>query len=190
MHKRTVRPRPVPRWPVGHLGWAFAGLAEFEGRTSSFLAEGRARGERLIFVADDPRAGLWPSDLVERGALLVLSTAEVYGPERMVVASTQQATFEEALADALALGFTGLRVAADNTSLTVGADRLEAWRRWEEQADLLMQSRPITGLCAFDQTRIDTGTLDTVMSLHRTGPPPLFDEPRPPVPPEEWGGTR
>lgn len=168
-----VQRRYQPRgdWPTGHIGWSFAGLPEFEGRAGSFLAEGTTHGERLMFVADDPRPELWPKALLADGTLVVLSTADVYGPEGLVDAGAQRATFEHAVADALADGFTGLRVAADNTSVTAGPERLAAWMRWEREADRLMQVRPITGVCAFDRTRVDRDTLRTVMGVHTAGPP-------------------
>lgn len=44
------------RW-AKHIGWAFSGLAEFESRATLFLADGFHRGERLMYVADDPPRG-------------------------------------------------------------------------------------------------------------------------------------
>lgn len=157
----------MTRWPGGHLAWAFHGLSEFEGRVASFLSEGHVLGERQLFIADDPKASRWPKELMERGDLLVLSTGEVYGAARTVDTLTQRATFEASLAEAQALGYTGLRVAADSTSLTLGAERLEAWMRWEGEADRLMLAKPITGLCAFDRTRTDPATLEALISVHR-----------------------
>lgn len=179
MHEPADGPKPATQWPVGHLGWAFTGLAEFEGRAGSYLAAGHACGERLVFVADDPTPGRWPKDLVERGALLVRSTAEVYGPEQIVDVASARATFEGELEEALSLGYTGLRVIADGTSLAAGPERLEALVRWEGEADVMIQEKPISGLCAFDRARTDAGSLVTLMSLHRAGPPPLFGGRRP-----------
>ncbi|WP_415854944.1 MEDS domain-containing protein [Sinomonas sp. G460-2] len=152
---------------MGHIGWSYRGLPEFEGRVASFLAEGHARGERQVFIADEPKAGLWPRGLVERGDLLIFSTVEIYGAERIVDPPAQRIAFEATLAEALALGYTGLRVAADNTSLTSDPGRLEAWMRWEDEADSLMRTKPITGLCAFDRTRSAAATVQTLMGLHR-----------------------
>ncbi|MDQ4491312.1 MEDS domain-containing protein [Sinomonas sp. ASV486] len=166
MNERIHRPRREDRWPVGHLGWAFMGLPEFEGRVASFLVEGHARGERQVFIVDDPRAALWPKGLVERGDLLIFSTAEAYGQAMIIDAAAQRAAFESSLAQAIELGYTGLRIAADNTSLTLDPERLEAWMRWEEEAELLMQAKPITGLCAFDRTRSDAATIKALMSMH------------------------
>lgn len=154
------------RWPTGHLGWTFAGPAEFEGRTASYLAEGLARGERLVLVADDPSPELWPRPLLAQGVLVVSSTAEVYGPDRIVDPVGQRLTFQEVLGEARELGYNGVRVAADNTSLLAGDARLAAWLEWEAVADDLMRSEPITGLCAFDRTKTDARALAAAMGCH------------------------
>jgi hypothetical protein len=153
-----------------HLGWVFDGTAEFEARSGSFLARGVARSERLLVVCDDPRPHLWPASLVNEGTLVLLSTTEVYGSDRVVNPDAQRATFEQTLSDALWSGFTGLRMVADNTSLVSGPDRLAAWARWEDQAEQLMQALPITGLCAFDRTRTGVTALRTLRSIHSVTP--------------------
>jgi hypothetical protein len=86
-----------------------------------------------------------------------------------VHAATQRAAFLATFHDAIHLGFTGLRVAADNTSLTLGPERMDAWMRWEAEADDLMQAHAITGLCAFDRSRLDVGSLDRLMGVHEAG---------------------
>lgn len=156
----------APLWPTGHIGWSFSGLAEFEGWATWFLAEGAARGERLMFVCDSPRALAWPGELIGRGALVVASTSETYGADRIVDVAAQRGTFDAALAEALREGYSGVRVAADNTSLVTGPVRLAAWLLWEDEADRFMRENPLTGLCAFDQTRVDAASLSAVMDVH------------------------
>lgn len=160
------KPMQTRRWPSGHSGWCFSGAMEFEGRVASYLAEGARRGERLMLVVDDPNPGAWPHVLLDRGELLIASTAETYGVARVVDAASQRATFERVLEDALDAGFTGIRVAADNTSLIDRPDRLAAWMRWEGEADELMRARPVTGVCGFDRSRADADALSVVMGAH------------------------
>ena len=158
----------APLSSVGrHLSWVFDGPAPFHSRVSRFLADGRARGQRLIFVADNPRPGQWPTELLESGALKIASTTEVYGGDAVVDATAQRSIFAAELADALELGYTGIRVAADNTSLAVPGERLDAWLQWEQIADEFMSANPVVGLCAFDQQRIDPHALASVQQLHQ-----------------------
>lgn len=126
-----------------------------------------------MYIADDPNTSQWPKSFAVRGDLVILSTSEVYGPERMVDAASQRATFEAALAEALRDGYKGIRVAANNTSLIASPQRLSAWLQWEAEGDEFMADNPVTGLCAFDQTRADITALNAVMGLHRVIAPPV-----------------
>jgi hypothetical protein len=155
--------------PHDHIGWTFAGAAGFAALAKPFLAEGAARGERLMYVAADPDpsavAGLAPPE-----TLTVASIAEVYGASGIVDAPTQRATFAAALGDALAGGYTGIRVAADNSPLVAGETRLAAWLRWEVIADRFMAGHPVTGLCAFDREKVDVDRLRHLATLHPLSP--------------------
>ena len=156
----------IDSWPSGHLGWVFSGGPRFESAATTFLAEGAARGERRMFLADNPVVEQWPKHLVDRGELVIASVTEIYGPDRMVVAASQRETFATALVEALAEGYTGIRVAADNSSLVDTPERLQAWLAWEEVADHFMAENPVTGLCAFDRARVGSTTLSDVMGTH------------------------
>lgn len=159
--------RLADRESAGHIGWIFGGMAEFEGRATSFLAEGAAYGERLLFVCEDPRPELWPPHLRQQGRLLIESISAIYGPDRMVEPETQRDTFASVLADALREGYTGLRVMADNSSLVADRERLAVWMRWEETFSAFMAANPVTNLCAFDKTRVCAPSLQTVLGTHR-----------------------
>jgi hypothetical protein len=133
-----------------------------------FLAEGAALGERLIYVAQDPdpadMAGL--AAVVSHGALVVTSIAEVYGADHVVDPQRQFMTYTAAADEALAAGFTGIRVAADCTSLVATDKQLAAWLRWEVVADRMLSEYPITALCAIDQEKVDVETLRRLATLH------------------------
>ena len=162
--------------PHDHVGWVFSGQAEFDALAGPFLAEGADRGERLIYIAADPgpavaarlRGALGPN------AVQVASIAEVYGASGIVDAAAQRATFAAALADAVAEGYSGIRVAADNTPMVTDDQRMAAWVRWEIIADRFMSENPVTGLCAFDGNKVDVNRLRHLATLH-----PLFPADRP-----------
>jgi hypothetical protein len=166
--------------PHDHIGWAFTGTSEFAALAAPFLAEGAALGERMMYVAQDPDpqdvAGL--AGVGGAGALIVSSTADVYGADGIVDAKRQLATYTAAVDDALAAGFSGIRVAADNTPLVANEERLAAWLRWEVVADRMVSEHQITGMCAFDQEDVDASTLRRIAALHplssASGPLPQF----------------
>jgi hypothetical protein len=158
--------------PGDHICWVFAGLNGFADLARPFLAEGLARGEKLMYVAADTSparvAGL--AGLAGPPVLEVASIAEVYGASGMVDAARQRATFAAALADALAEGFTGIRVAADNTPLVTDEVRLKAWIEWEITADRFMSENLVTGLCAFDRDQVNVDRLRHLATLHPLSP--------------------
>ena len=168
MRSHGIRFECLKLRPHDHVGWVFSGQAEFDALTGPFLAEGADRGERLIYVAADPgpaaaarlRGALGPD------AVQVASIAEVYGASGMVDAAAQRETFATALADALADGYSGIRVAADNTPMVTDDQRMAAWVRWEITADRFMSENPVTGLCAFDGNKVDVNRLRHLAMLH------------------------
>jgi hypothetical protein len=166
--------------PHDHIGWVYSGSDQFAALARTFLADGARKGERLIYVAEDPdRDGPGAlDDLIDAGVLQVASVEEIYGPSGVVDAVRQRATFAEALAQARADGYTGIRVAADNTPLLDGERRFQAWLRWELVADRFMSENPVTGLCAFDRDRVDIDRLRHTATLHpllsSTSPVPQF----------------
>ena len=158
--------------PHDHIGWIFSGPGEFAALAEPFLAEGAVRNERLMYVAEDPDMtafGQW-TEALPPGTLMAATVAAVYGQSGIVDAAKQRATFAQVLAEALAAGYSGIRVAADNTPLLLDQERIEAWIRWETVADHFMSENPVTGLCAFDKTRIDVGTLRRLATVHPVWP--------------------
>jgi DcmR-like sensory protein len=168
MRSHGIRFECLRMRPHDHIGWVFDGPAGFDALAAPFLAEGAARGERLMYVTADPD----PAVAARYGSILgprtfqVASIAEVYGASGLVDATSQRATFASAVALALAEGFTGIRVAADNTPLVADKVRLAAWMRWEITADKFMSENQVTGLCAFDRTRVDVDRLRHLATLH------------------------
>jgi hypothetical protein len=162
--------------PHDHVGWVFSGQTEFDALAGPFLAEGADRGERLIYVAADPgpAAAARLRSALGQDAVQVASIAEVYGASGIVDAAAQRATFAAVLADAVAEGYSGIRVAADNTPMVTDDQRMAAWVRWEIIADRFMSENPVTGLCAFDANKVDVNRLRHLATLH-----PLFPADRP-----------
>ena len=144
------------------------GAGEFPVLAAPFLAEGAALGEFLMYVAQDPDPAdvARLNDLLDRDTLLVMSTAEVYGSSGVVDPARQRETYAGVLAEALATGFTGVRVAADCTKLVSDEERLRAWTRWEVVADRFIAENQVTALCAFDREAVDVSRLRHLATLH------------------------
>lgn len=121
-----------------------------------------------MYISESPRPATRARLLNHYGprVITVARTSEVYGESCVVDPDAQRARFAAALADALSAGFSGLRIAADNTPLVSDDERLEAWIRWEHVADRFMDANPVTGLCAFDGQRVDVNRLRHLSTLH------------------------
>lgn len=168
MREHGVRAECIRMRPHDHIGWIVDGPAGFDAVTAPFLAEGAARNEWLVYVAADPDPAA-PARLgrgIASHGVQVASVAEVYGPSGIVDAAAQRAAFAGLLRQALADGYAGIRVAADNTPLVTGEDRFAAWVRWELTADQFMAANPVTGLCTFDRQQTDVGRLRHLATLH------------------------
>jgi hypothetical protein len=154
--------------PHDHIGWVFTDSDGFAALVRPFLAEGAALGEKLMYVAEDPGPETVTAlaDVGRPPVLQVASIAEVYGGSGIVDAARQRATFAAALAEAITEGYSGIRVAADNTPLVTDETRLAAWVEWEIVADRFMSEQPVTGLCAFNQDRVDVDRLRHLATLH------------------------
>jgi MEDS: MEthanogen/methylotroph, DcmR Sensory domain/STAS domain len=136
------------------------------------LAEGARRNEKLMFVADAPDvarlqgiAGL--DELLSVGQLELAPVEAVYGGSGAFSPKAQLATFEAVLADALAAGYTGIRVVADNTSLATGDDAaFHRWLRWEQVTDRFQSSANVTGICYFDGRKLSSDRRADLAAIH------------------------
>jgi hypothetical protein len=168
MRSSGIRAEAIDMKPCDHIGWVHRGRDQFTALARAFLAEGSACGEKLLYVAEQPEPD-GPAGLASTLAPSVLQVAtidEVYGSSGIVDAMTQRDTFAKALAAARAEGFTGIRVAADNTALVTDEAGFRAWLGWELAADQFMAANPVTGLCAFDRDRVAVDRLRHLATLH------------------------
>jgi hypothetical protein len=157
-----------------HSCWVFDDPADFRTHAVAFLTDGLVRGHRVRYIGqgdvDTLRAHLAPLDRLPQarrpGAVevrcLVPTTAcvDVAG-----LVATYAADTDAALAD----GFTGLRVAADSTSLVRTPEQLDAFARYEHRVDRLMTGIPFSGLCGFQRCELGDDTVAELACLHAGG---------------------
>lgn len=158
--------------PHDHAVWFGDGPGELYAMASGALAEGLRRNEKLMFIAQDPNpaelVGLGDVEwLLAKGWLEAVSVASVYGSGRAFSAATQLAAFQSVLSDALADGYSGIRVVADNTPLAGGSDeQFERWLAWEQTTDHFQAAAPVTGICFFDRTALSRQRQADLAALH------------------------
>ena len=147
--------------PHDHVAWCGDGAAGFLRLAGQVFATA-ADGERLVLVGDLDRLSADASELfadqVERGRLRMVDVGEAYRPlleGGAGSAAGQLDAFRRDLDTALAAGWSGLRVAADNTAVLAGTDELERrWLAWEQLTDRWQSLMPVTGVCYFDRRRV------------------------------------
>ncbi|TXL61394.1 MEDS domain-containing protein [Aeromicrobium terrae] len=156
----------------GHACWGYNSLdGDFAAAAVPFLHEGLDLGQRLAFVggpeAEKAVRELEPMrSLVDDGTLQVMPFDAIYPGGRRMSNQDQWALYSGATDQAIADGFTGLRVLAEVTSLVGPA---EAWLHhvaWEAYADRRMAGRQLAALCCFDRSLTDDDALGSIASAH------------------------
>lgn len=142
-----------------HVCFTYTSDEEFADAAVAFLADGRARGERMQLVADATAAELRSlvdplgdvDALVASGALLLQPPEELYAFADAFSAEDQLDAYARATERALADGFTGLCTVADVTAVVAVADIRPEFARWEHFVERYIASHPCAGLCAYDR---------------------------------------
>lgn len=161
-----------------HICWTYDAVEERDRILVDFLMDGLARGERTLYYGHDGSEdtiaqrladlGLDLAELGARNALRFGDSRDAYAPGGEFDPDARLAEFEAAAEAALAEGFTGLRVAAENTWLLDDAEICRAWPSYELRADLLTARLPIIGMCAYDLNEIHFDAVPLIAGLHRS----------------------
>lgn len=153
-----------------HTAWCGEGPRQLHRLAASVFDEAAQRNELMLLVSDQPRPE-WLVDLehldalLERGDLRLASVDAVYANFFDPVAQLHQ--FEATLEQALAEGYSGLSVVADNSRMVEGSDEdFDAWLAWEATADQLQLNRQVLGVCYFDLQRVPTERLAQLAAMH------------------------
>ncbi|GGP41260.1 MEDS domain-containing protein [Saccharothrix coeruleofusca] len=162
-----------------HVCWPYDDPADFRRRAVEFLADGLALGQRAWYVADsddevmrghlDELPGA--AEALERGALQLHPIGETYRSGQVVTPADQVAAYAAATDQALADGYTGLRVAAEATPMVRTEASLEAFCRYEHQVDRYMAGRPFAAMCAYDRHELSEEAIGNLACMHPASGP-------------------
>jgi hypothetical protein len=154
-------------------------MDEFDAIAVPFLAAGAALGQRLMYVGREPGAVV-TSQLASLGpeGVRTVSVPEVYGAAGVFDPPALLAFFAAVFVDAINAGYSGLRVAADTTTMVTGDADMNIWYRWEIIVDRFVSENPATALCAFNGDKVNINRLRHLATLHplssASGPLPRF----------------
>jgi len=162
--------------PGQHLCLIYEDAAQQMASVASFVKAGLARGECCLYAADADTtaelaaalaaAGVDVPRELERGALVLLTKRDTYlrggrfEPEAMIT------LLHQALQDALAAGFIGLRATSEMTwalGPEVGCDRLV---EYEARLNTFLAGARALALCQYHRSRFAPAILREVLRTH------------------------
>jgi anti-anti-sigma factor len=158
-----------------HICWVYDEDDEaFDRAVRRFLAGGLERRERVLVIGNrvidsigTPADGFGDAAaLLADGALRTLTTAEAYEAAGEFVPHVQRTFYDDATQEALADGYTGLRVVAEVTALAEDPVGRATLAEWEHLADeYVAQESGFTAMCAYS-SRLSPDALADVASVH------------------------
>ncbi|MGR6318337.1 MEDS domain-containing protein [Micromonospora soli] len=164
----------TPCRAYGHSCLAYGDPATFDAHAVPYLAAGLAAGERVWLVApgapDDlaRRLDRLPGlpDALRRGAAVLVPVEQAYRAGGIIDPETQVRAYAAATEEALAAGYTGLRVMAEATSLVRTPAQRDAFARYEHLIDRYIRRRPMSAICAYDRRELDDRAIAELACLH------------------------
>ena len=162
--------------PGDHLCFLFQSEAEHLAVMAPFLFQGLAAGEKVIYLADRnaPRVilgylkkqGLKVEPYMQRGQLQILDAASVYldgglfDPD--MVLSRVQGEAEQALAE----GYSALRVTGEMTWATRGYLGSERLAEYEARLNEFFPGSRCLAICQYDRRQFDPVLLMDILATH------------------------
>jgi anti-anti-sigma factor len=174
-----------------HVCWTYASDAERREVLVEFLGEGLAAAEKVVClvrrgtepdVADIvAAAGYDARDLLAGGRLVVAAAEDAYLQDGTFDPAACIRSYEAFVREAVAEGFTGIRVFGEVGWLLRLPEAREAWASYEFQAGALAARLPVVALCGYDERECDQAALELVAAIHtstlsadsRRQPPPF-----------------
>lgn len=158
----------------GHACLAYDDPAALDARAVAHLAAGLAAGEQVWLVAPgDPDSLARRLDrlpgldaALRRRALRLLPVEDAYRHDEVVDPEKQVRAYAAATGDALAAGYTGLRVFAEATMLVRSPAQREAFTRYEHLIDHWMRRHPMSAVCAYDRRELSEAAIAELACMH------------------------
>ncbi|PPS77009.1 hypothetical protein BV882_02450 [Streptomyces sp. 46] len=162
--------------PGDHLCFAFADDAEQRRMVSAYLADGLARGERVLYFVDRhaPAAvlswlrsgGVDPDAAAASGQLRVATAEESYLASGVFDPDAMVASLQEEARDSLAAGYAGLRVSGEMSWALRDAPGLGRLEEYETKVHSVFAGRPASAICQYDARQFNPEQLRMFEQCH------------------------
>jgi hypothetical protein len=173
--------------PGTHLCALYQGEAELEQIAATFVSNGLAAGDRVLYVASDRPAATVRTALEAHqvpagpaaavGQLVVKDFSAAYGEPGQLDLAEMEAGFRAAGRQARADGFGGLRVAAEMGDFAESIGSVERLLEWERYCTPLQREEGITLVCQYDQRRFSHLQAAMIAHEHAGSAPESAPEP-------------
>jgi ABC-type transporter Mla MlaB component len=159
-----------------HVCWPYQHHGQFRDAAIQYVSDGLLLGERVVCVVDDDDvdALVGLGHVVGHGsptahdpALQFMSLSEAEGQMSPGRPEDRLAFYDAAVRQALADGYSGLRVLAEVTGLLVDPDRRPDQVSWEHLADEYMASNDgLSAMCAYRTDLLGSDAVADVACVH------------------------
>lgn len=157
-----------------HICWVFDTPDEYRSLAGRFLADGLAGGLRVVFIAgwarDDELDGIDGFAAARAAGAAEVRNLGAYGAVPAIDPDAQLQAFAEMTAQAVADGFSGLRVAADTTPLLRSEAARAAFARYEFMVDGHMARQPMSAMCGYNRTELSRDAMAELAGMHPLAP--------------------
>lgn len=190
LEHRTRRVAQIEDARVGdHVCWAYDDHAGFLRSVVRYIDAGLSAGERVACLLSafslNQIGDLFPErahDLnlaADRGALILGDVLVAYMPSGVFDPEFRLREYESMAHQALADGFTALRVLGEATAIVNYPSWEGLWPGYELRADIMTSRSQLIAVCAYDATMLDARALAMLRSVHpawvgETSPRPTF----------------
>jgi ABC-type transporter Mla MlaB component len=156
------------------------------GVVGAYVAEGLRRGERVaVYTRGNAGESLLPASLTradiarltDSGQLVLRSAEDGYFSGGGFDGAAQAADFEDFADKAVAEGYEGLRVYADNGWMPGELENPLDWLEYELRISQTIHDRRLTGLCGFEAADGDVVSLSLIDAVHPERVMPADDRP-------------
>lgn len=175
--RRTAGLREAADLRLGdHICWTYSSDEEHRAVLTAFVAEGLQAGQRIAHVA--PRGeelrlieylgdcGVDAAALIDGGRLVLGSAEKAYYPNGAFDPEDSLLGFRAMAEQAVADGYTGLRVAGENGWILADWLHRATWPGYEVRVDRIIAGLPLIGMCSFNLRECGEEIIELMDAVH------------------------
>jgi anti-anti-sigma factor len=175
--RRTAGLREAADLRLGdHICWTYSSDEERRTVLTAFVAEGlqarqriahvAPRGEELRLVEYLRECGVDAAALIDGGRLVLGSAEKAYYPNGAFDPEESLLGFRAMAGQAVADGYTGLRVAGENGWILADWLHRATWPGYEVRVDRIIAGLPLIGMCSFDLRECGEEIVELMDAVH------------------------